>query len=56
MTLSFPNHLGDCSYSFQRSVEVLCITVTVSLLFLQNAVTEKYSRQGFSGLDCNTVT
>ena len=25
--------LGDCSYSFQGSVKLICITVTLSLLF-----------------------
>ena len=41
--------LGDYSYSFQGSVELICITVTVSLFLLHNAVTEKNSPQEFSG-------
>ena len=39
--LLFSNYLGDYSYSFQGSVELICITVTVSLFLLQNAATEK---------------
>ena len=40
MKLLFPDSVADCSYSFQGSVELPCVTFTVSFLFLQNAVTE----------------
>ena len=43
MKLLFSNYLGDYSYSFQGSSELVNITVTVSLFFLQNAVTGKNS-------------
>ena len=45
MKLSFSNYSGEYSYSFQGSVELICITVTVSLFFMQNAVTKKNSPQ-----------
>ena len=48
MKLLSSNHLGDCSYSFQGSSEIICITVTVCLFFLQNAVTGNKSLQEFS--------
>ena len=41
MKLPYSNFLGDYSYSFQGSFELICITVAVSLFFQQNAVTEK---------------
>ena len=54
--LFFSNYLGDYSYSFQGSVELICITATVSLLLLQNAVTENNSPQEFGGFLAITVT
>ena len=53
MKLLSSNHVGDCSYSFQGSSELISIAVTVSLLFLQNAVTGKNSPQEFSRIFCN---
>ena len=41
MKLLVSNYLGDYSYRFQGSSELISITVTVSLVFLQNAVTGK---------------
>ena len=35
MKLSFSNHLGDCSYSFQGSSELICIAVTVPVFFYE---------------------
>ena len=46
----------DCSYSFQGSVKLICITVTVSFRFLQNAVTENNSSQDFLEFTAITVT
>ena len=40
MKLLFSNYLGDYSYSFQGSVELICITVAVSLFF--------YAEYGYS--------
>ena len=48
MKLQFSNSLGDYSYSFQGSSELISITVTVSLFFLENAVTGNNSPQEFS--------
>ena len=53
MKLLFSNYLGDYSYSSQGSVELICITATVSVLFLQNAVTENNSLQEFLNIFCN---
>ena len=39
MKLLFSNYLGDYSYSFQGSSELISITVTVSLFFFQIGVT-----------------
>ena len=47
MKLLFLNCLGDDSYSFQGSSELISITDTVSLFFLQNGVTGKNSPQEF---------
>ena len=44
----FSKYLGDYSYSFQGSSELISITVKVSLFFLQNVVTGKNSPQAFS--------
>ena len=43
----------DYSYSFQGSSELITITVTVSLLFVQNAVTGKNSPQEFPIIFCS---
>ena len=51
--LLFSNYLGDYSYSFQGSFELINITVTVSLLLLQNPVTENNSPLGFPRIFCN---
>ena len=40
------------NYRFQGSVELICFTVTVSLFFMQNAVTENNSLQEFSRIYC----
>ena len=53
MKLLFPNYLGDYSYSFQGSSELICFTVTVSLLFFENAVTGNKCPQEFSRVFCN---
>ena len=50
MKLFFSNYLGDYSYTFQGSFELISITVTVSLFFLQNAVTGKNSPREFPRL------
>ena len=56
MKLLFLNYLGDYSYSFQGSVGFIRITVTIFLLGVQNAVTEKNSPQEFSIIAAITVT
>ena len=38
MKLVFSNYLGD--YSFQRSSEIICITVTVSLFYIRMQLQE----------------
>ena len=48
--LLFSNYLGDYSYSFQGSSELISITVTVSLSFLQIAATINNSPQEFPGV------
>ena len=48
MKLLFSNYLGGYSYSFQGSSELISITITVSLFFLQNGVIGKNSPQEFS--------
>ena len=54
MKLLFSNYLGDYSYSFQGSSELIRTTVTVSLFFFeQNAVTGKNSPREFSRMYCN---
>ena len=53
MELLFSNYLGDYSYSFQGSSELISITVTVSLSFLQNADTGNISPQEFSRVSGN---
>ena len=50
MKLLFSNYLGDYSYSFQGSSELIRITVTVSLLLLQNGVTGKNSPLEFPSI------
>ena len=50
MKLLFSNYLGDYSYSFQGSSEIISITVTVSLFFLQNGVTGKKSPREFPSI------
>ena len=47
MRLLFSNYLGDYSYSFQGSSDLISITVTVSLFFKQNALTENNFPQEF---------
>ena len=47
MKLLFSNYLGDYRYSFQGSSELISITVTVSLFFLQTAITGNNSPQAF---------
>ena len=47
MKLLFSKYLGDYSYSFQGSSELISITVTVSLFFLQNGVTGNNFPQEF---------
>ena len=54
--LLFSNYLGDYSYSFQGSSELITITVTVSLFFLQNGVTGNNSPQEFLKFSATTVT
>ena len=49
----FSNCLGDYGYNFQGSSELISITVTVSLFFLQNPVTGNNSPQEFSRLSDN---
>ena len=49
MKVLFSNFLGDYSYSFQGSSELISITVTVSL-FLQNGVTANNSPQEFPSI------
>ena len=50
MKLLFSNYLGDYSYSFQGSSELISIAATVSWLFWQNAVPGNYSpRHSFDG-------
>ena len=57
MKVLFSNYLGDCSYSFQGSFELISITVTVSLFVLQNAVTGENSFREFpSFFSAITVT
>ena len=53
MNLLFSNYLGDYRYSFQGSVEFICITVTFTFFLLQNSVTEKNSPREFLAI---TVT
>ena len=50
LKLSLPSHLGDGSYSFKASSELICIAVTVSLLFYQNAVAGSNFPQEQSGI------
>ena len=47
MKLLFSNYLGDYSYRFQGSSELISITVTFSLFFLQTAITGNNSPQAF---------
>ena len=53
MKLLFSNRLGDYSYSFQGSSELISITVTISLFFLPNGVTGNNSPQEFSRVSGN---
>ena len=56
MKLLFSNYLGDYSYSFQGSFELIRITVTVSLYLLQNAVTGNNSPRDSQEFTAITVT
>ena len=51
MKLLFSNHLGDCSYSFSGSVELICITVTV-VLFAERSCRKQFPSD-FSTICCN---
>ena len=53
MKLLFSYSLGDCSYSFQGSFELIRITVTVSLFFLRSAVTGNRSPEDVSRISGN---
>ena len=54
MKLLFSNNLGDCSYGFQGSSELIGITVTVSLFFFENVVTGNNSFWGIKEFLCNS--
>ena len=56
MKLLFSNYLGGYSYSFQGSSELISITVTVSLFFLQNALQEIIPLRNFQEFLAITVT
>ena len=51
--LLFLFYLGEYSYSFQGSYQLIRLTVTVSLFFWQNAVRGNNSSQEFASIFCN---
>ena len=55
MKLLFSNYLGDYSYSFHGYSELISITVTASLLILQNGVAGNNSPRGFPSILAITV-
>ena len=66
MKLLCSNYFGGLQLQFSGSVELNCITATVSLLFMQNAVTENqeflriccddsYIIEWFSNLKCSDI-
>ena len=53
MKLLISNYLGDYSYSFQGSSEIIRITVTAALFFYETVVTGNQFPQQFSRIFCN---
>ena len=45
MNLLFSNFLGDCSYSFQGSSELISITVTVSLFLAECSYGKEFPQE-----------